>query len=190
MEQSRRLALFWLRTGVALDEVYTGTLGRRTATEGIVAEAFVATGVVWPAALSGAGFNEHDVAGVFGRIVPAPASRDARFGAMVPEFERSRDNRSFPGIEPWSGFRGRVLEAPHRVLLGGGNRRIAVFTSGGQIGLAVKHAMEAPDSMFLDVHWRIRNSCMTGFVFSGDRFTLDCFNDISHRRDPSLWTYR
>ena len=70
------------------------------------------------------------------------------------------------------------------------SRRVAVFTSGGPIGLAVQFAMKAPDRSFLEINWRVRNTSVTEFVFDRERVTLDSFNSIAHLADRALWTYR
>ena len=69
-------------------------------------------------------------------------------------------------------------------------RRVVVFTSGGPIGFAVQHALQAPPRSFLDVNWRIRNCSVTEFLFDRSRFTLDSFNGVSHLDDAALRTYR
>ncbi len=210
--QAQKLGEFWLKRGVLFDEVYTGALARQVDTERAVAKAFEAAHTPWPAAVPLPGFNEYDATGVLTRIVPALAARDQSFAALVAAFEQMRDtpdrNRPFQrmlevamtawargsvavdGVEPWPVFRARVRGTLQRVTTGAGNRRVAVFTSGGPIGLAVQTAMKAPDGMFLEVNWRIRNCSLTEFVFTSDRFTLDSFNGIPHLADPTLWTYR
>ena len=42
----------------------------------------------------------------------------------------------------------------------------------------------------LEINWRIRNGSMTEFVFSGERITLDSFNQVGHFNEPELETYR
>jgi broad specificity phosphatase PhoE len=210
--QARELALFWLKNGVVFDEVYTGTLHRQTATEQIVARCFAEAGTPWPAAQALPGFNEYDAAGVLLHLVPTLAARDERFAQLATAFEAARQgpdrNRTFQrmfevamrvwlagestidGVEPWPEFRARVRAALTQVIRGPANRRVAVFTSGGPIGLVVQHAMNAPDPLFLEVNWRIRNCSLTEAIFSGDRLTLDSFNGVPHLADRSLWTYR
>ncbi len=211
-QQARRLGIHWLKHGIRFDEIYTGTLVRQIRTEQLLAAAYGEEGVAWPSAHATGGFNEYDAAGVLSRIVPALAAADERFAALVDAFESAREtpdrNRVFQrmfeiamrawaraevsteGVEPWPVFRARVREALQQVMQGSGNRRVAVFTSGGPIGLAVQTAMGAPDSLFLEVNWRVRNCSITEFVFSGGRFTLDSFNTIPHLDEGALWTYR
>jgi broad specificity phosphatase PhoE len=210
--QARRLGEFWLRQGVRFDDAYTGTLARQTGTEKIVAKLYAEAEVPWPPALALPGFNEYDATGVLTHLVPALAARDESFASVVSAYEALRDtpdrNRPFQrmleiamtawargsvnadGVEPWPAFRARVRGALQRVMSGIGNRRVVVFTSGGPIGLAIQTAMKAPDGMFLEVNWRIKNCSLTDFVFTNDRFTLDSFNAIPHLDDASLRTFR
>src|ERR1017187_10151531 len=210
--QARKLAGFWLKNGVRFDECYTGTLVRQTRTERIVAASYAEAGAPLPMATALPGFNEYDATGVLANVVPALAARDERFAALVEAFEKARDrpdrNRPFQrmfeiamlawvrgevnvaGVEPWPAFRARVGEALQRAMAGGASRRVVVFTSGGPIGLSVQISMKAPDAMFLEVNWRIRNCSLTEFVFTSERFTLDSFNGVPHLDDQALWTYR
>ncbi len=211
-EQARKLAEFWLRSGVHFDEVYTGTLLRQLQTEQVVSGAYQERASAWPMAQALPGFNEYDAPGILSRLVPALAERDRRVAVLNDAFQAAHDpedrNRSFQrmfeivmtawargevpleGVEPWPTFRARVRESLQRVMSGGSNRRLAVFTSGGPIGLSVQAAMLAPDRTFLEVNWRLRNCSLTEFVFSGDRFTLDAVNCVPHLEDRALWTYR
>ena len=67
---------------------------------------------------------------------------------------------------------------------------MAVFTSGGVIGLAVQNVLNAPERSALEINWRVRNCSLTEFTFSRDRISLDSFNAIPHLDDPALQTYR
>ena len=94
------------------------------------------------------------------------------------------------GVEGFAAFRDRIGRGLRRVMEGQrSGRRVAVFTSGGVIGTAVRLALDAPDRMALEVNWRVRNCSLTEFVFTKGRFTLDCFNALPHLDDAALWTY-
>jgi broad specificity phosphatase PhoE len=67
---------------------------------------------------------------------------------------------------------------------------VAVFTSGGVIGVTVQNVLNAPEPLALEINWRVRNCSMTEFIFSRDRLSLDSFNTIPHLDDPALRTYR
>ena len=66
---------------------------------------------------------------------------------------------------------------------------MAVFTSGGVIGTAVRLAIETTDRMRMEINWRVRNCSLTEFVFTKDRFTLDSFNGLPHLEDQALRTF-
>lgn len=94
-------------------------------------------------------------------------------------------------LEGWLEFRGRVRRAIQSIQAESGrNQRVAVFTSGGVVGCAAQHALGATDSMMLELNWRVRNSSLTEFLYTRDRFTLDSFNTVPHLNDQALWTYR
>jgi broad specificity phosphatase PhoE len=206
--QAATLAQFWLRHDIRFDEVYSGTLPRQARTEEVVAESFRAAGRPWPAAVRDAAWNEYDAPGVLQHFIPG----DARLTVLAAEFEKARgtpdENRRFQhmfeaamsrwlvetiqtdGVESWPVFRSRVSTAIQRLMAGPQSRRIAIFTSGGPIGLTVQCSLRAPARSFLEVNWRVRNTSITEFVFDRSRLTLDCFNSIPHLDDAALRTYR
>ena len=57
---------------------------------------------------------------------------------------------------------------------------IAVFTSGGPIGVCVQHTLAAPKAAALDLNWRVRNASLTEFVCGRGRVSLDLFNATAH----------
>ena len=212
-EQSRALARFWIRQGASFDEVYCGTLVRQKQTAEIAGQCFVDAGLGWPRVQSTPEFNEYDADGLIKKLVPALAERDQGFQQLLTSFEQNSDspqrNRYFQkmleavavvwlngeilvdGVESWAAFRSRVRNAVQRILsVEGSGRRIAVFTSGGVIGLTVQTALGAPERRALEINWRVRNCSLTEFIFSRDRLSLDSFNTIPHLDELSLQTFR
>lgn len=206
--QAATLGRRWIESGVRFDEVWTGALTRQRQTEQAVAGCYSALGVPWPEAICDPAWNEYDAPGVLGRLVPS----DPHLAALAAEFQEARggpeEYRRFQrmfeaatscwlaspgvldGVEPFCEFRGRVSGAITRLMSGPPSRRVAVFTSGGPIGMAVQFAMKAPDRSFLEINWRVRNTSVTELVFDRERITLDSFNSIAHLVDRALWTYR
>ncbi len=206
--QGAKLAKFWLSHGVRFDEVCCGMLPRQVRTEEVIAQCFREAGEPWPTAVYDSSWNEYDAPGVLQHFVPA----DTYLTALAAEFEQARgspdENRRFQrmfekamacwlegtieadGVESWTAFRSRVSSAVERLMAGPPSRRIAIFTSGGPIGLTLQFALQAPARCFLDVNWRVRNTSITQFVFNRSRLTLDSFNAFPHLDDVSLWTYR
>jgi broad specificity phosphatase PhoE len=212
-EQARTLAGYWIRQGVSFDEVYSGALVRQRRTTEIVEECFIQSGLKWPRIQIMPELNEYDAVGIINNLIPSLAERDAAFRTLTEAFERNRDaperNRHFQrmfeavtsvwlggefeaeGVEPWRSFQSRVRAAVKRITSAeGSGRRVAVFTSGGVIGLAVQNVLNAPERAALEINWRVRNCSLTEFTFSRDRISLDSFNTIPHLEDPAMRTYR
>lgn len=196
--QSLALGRFWKAAGIGFDEVYSGSLVRHRRTQELVYEA----GPGLPPCVVDAGWNEYDADGVLHRLAPALAAADERFAALQVAFEQARggpeQHRHFQrmfevamaawqagavsaeGVEPFAAFEKRVSLAVHGLMESAGSKRVAVFTSGGPIGICVQRALGAPGKAFLEVNWRVRNTSLTEFVYSRDRFTLDSFNVLPH----------
>jgi broad specificity phosphatase PhoE len=212
-EQARTLAGYWIRQGVNFDEVYSGALVRQRRTAEIVEECFIQSGLEWPQLQTTPELNEYDSIGIINNLIPSLAQRDAAFRALAEAFEQNRDapdrNRHFQrmfeavtsawlggefeaeGVEPWRSFQSRVRAAIKRITSAeGSGRRVAVFTSGGVIGLAVQNVLNAPEPSALEINWRVRNCSLTEFTFSRDRISLDSFNTTPHLDDPAMRTYR
>ena len=165
----------------------------------------------WPAARVLPELNEYEADRVIRYLAPELAARDEEFRALIeashsdgPDRNR-RFQRMFealmrgwvagtlaaPEVEPWTAFRERVARGLRRITKGGGRgRRVVAFTSGGVIGVAVQIALGAPDPSGLAVNWRVRNSSLTEFLFSGERLSLDSFNAIPHLDDAALRSFR
>ena len=212
-QQARVLGAYWLRQNVEFSEAYCGTLVRQRRTAEIVGECFAQAGRLWPELQSTSDLNEYHADGVLNRLAPALAERDVSFRALLENFQQHRHtperNRHFQkmfevltacwlsgeleveGVETWAAFRDRVRGAFQRILTKeGSGRRVAVFTSGGVIGLAVQTALQAPEAKALEINWRVRNCSLTEFTFSGARLSFDSFNTLPHLDDPALITYR
>jgi broad specificity phosphatase PhoE len=210
--QSRKLAEFWIRNQTSFDEVFTGSLLRQRRTEELVAEAYTGRGLAWPNAQVIPELNEYDADSVVKQLAPQLAARDPEFRLLVEAHECGGGpdrNRRFqkmfealmnrwitgeldsPDVESWRAFRDRVQRGLRRITQGGASgRRVAAFTSGGPIGVAVQIALDAPDRSGLELNWRVRNCSLTEFVFSGKRLSLDSFNAIPHLEDPALRSFR
>ena len=191
--QARKLAEFWLRHGIGFEEVYSGTLARQVETEQAVAACYRSAGVRWSEATRDAAWNEYDASGIAtAPVAPFGTEEYRRFQLMFQAAMLRWLEGSAPAndAEPFGAFRDRVSGAIRRVMAGPSGRRVAVFTSGGPIGLAVNFAVRGPDRSFLELNWRIRNASLTEFVFSQERINLDGFNHVAHLEDVGLRTYR
>jgi broad specificity phosphatase PhoE len=78
----------------------------------------------------------------------------------------------------------RVLGHPGR------NRTVVVFTSVGNITVALGFVLGCSPTQAFELGWRLRNCSVTELIFSRDRVTLDHFNSLTHLADPATWTFR
>ena len=90
----------------------------------------------------------------------------------------------------WEEWSGAVRDVLRRIMTTTGRGESAVvFTSGGPIGVCVQTVLGAPDIKAAELNWRVNNGSLTQFTFSGDRISLDRFNDVAHLTGENL-TYR
>ena len=94
------------------------------------------------------------------------------------------------GVESWLEFRARVRHALAAVRAEARGQRIAAFTSAGPVASAVQLALGADDDTTLSLAFRVRNSSVSEFLFSEDRFSLASFNETPHLPDAALVTVR
>lgn len=81
--------------------------------------------------------------------------------------------------ESWTDFVDRIRAA--RVFSTDTDaRRVLVISSGGVIGQLVAATLGAPDAMMMELNLQVKNTSLTRFIFSGDRFFLHEFNATPH----------
>ena len=205
VRQAQLLGSFWKRHGVAFHEVVCGTLERHKQT-------LEASGLSAPVRFD-AGWNEYRGDEIIARLSPVLEAQDehyARLAAASREgMQGPERNRHFQkmlealmsawlqgvvvaeGVESFVEFEARVLASLRTAMEGPSGRDVLVITSGGPIGMCVRHALQGPAEAFLDVNWRMRNTGITEFTFSSSRFTLDTLNGLPHLLEArALWTWR
>lgn len=212
-EQAAHLAEYWLVNGVVPTEVYAGTLLRQQQTAQAVGDVFVRRGLAWPQPEFLPGLNEYCAERFMVELRAELEQRDPAVKLLSEQFDAATDEqeryRSFHrlleavmrhyvageyecgGFESWRAFHDRVSQAVDEICgRAGRGRHIAVFTSGGPIGVAVQRVMRAPEQQAAELNWRIYNSSVTRFTFRPGRVTLDQFNTIPHLTEDRLRTYR
>jgi broad specificity phosphatase PhoE len=212
-EQARRLAHYWIRRDVVFSEVYVGPRARHQQTAARVGDVYSDVGLAWPAAVVLPELDEYDIDGLLNRLAPQLARQDHGFRSTMDRYRQSHDSGDRPrhfqrmfevllthwqkatdglnGLETWPEFRERARRGLRHILdKPGRSRQVAVFTSGGVVGVIAQLALAAPDRTALELSWRIQNCAMTEFVFTRDRLTLDTFNAAAHLEEAALCTYR
>ena len=213
-QQAHTLGSYWVRQGERFDSVYHGSLRRQRETCEAVATEYAKDGKPFPVPIILPALNEYVTQDLVSEVAPRLAKRDREFEplweaweAVVPGQGRNRtfqimfealvsrwvDGRlQEPGLEPWESFRLRAREALQTIRRAQGRgMRVAAFTSGGPIGVAVQSCLGAPAAAALAVNWRVRNTSLTTFLYSGSRLSLDGFNELPHLSlRPDLVTFR
>jgi len=211
--QSKALGEFWARHKVAFERVCSGPCIRQKDTATIVAAAYRTANLAFPESLIVPEFDEYQGEAVLEGSLPALLESDREVFTLHDAFQASHDphsrRRTFQklfeavigkwvageipsnGVEPWRDFTSRVNTGLTKFLGGGAqSERIAIFTSGGPIGLAVQRALDLTAQNALRVSWMAQNCSFSEFLYSNDRFTMSSFNSVPHLDDPSLQTYR
>lgn len=183
---------------------YSGALERQIDT---ARHARSAAGLPSPAMVR-ADFDEYNSAALFQELLPKVAERDPALSAGAElRTNRRLFQKALAGVlESWidqsadfSGetflaFQARVHHGLEAALAGRGNdETIAIFTSGGVIGLAVGDALGLGPHQSLALSWRIHNASISELSFGRNGFALTAFNTIAHlrlTREPALITYR
>lgn len=212
-EQSRRLGALWSRRRIQFDQVHCGPRVRHIETARLAGEQLVAAGITWPAPQVSPDFDEYAAEAVLKTALPELIERHEPIRRLQAEVTASRDRaetlRNFQrlyevvigqwvrgelpldDVEPWPEFRARVLRGLERIAAKaprGAN--VALFTSGGPVGVAVERALATAERSTLQLAWMVQNGAYSEFLFSADRFTLSRYNVVDHLDEPALLSYR
>lgn len=176
-------------SGWVPDRIVTGTLERQKQT--LAAMGIAGRPEEHP------GFNEydfHDLLRVrFAGAVPDEVKTDRKthFRALRETILDWQAGGVQGAAETWRAFAARV-EAARAFATAPGARRVLAISSGGPIGQLVCAALGAPADRMIDLNLQVKNTSLTRFVFSGDRFGLHEFNATPHFATPAgaaLMTY-
>jgi broad specificity phosphatase PhoE len=211
--QARLLGEYWSHRRMIFQHVYSGPRTRQIETARIVGDIYKDAGLSWPEVRIMQEFDEYDSEWVMesslaGLAASNPQVRElqqAFLNATTPGEKHRTFQRMFEvvigkwvggeiqiqNVESWPEFCARVHRGLSLVCSANGSREnVAIFSSGGPIGVSLQRALSLSSENTLKVAWMARNCSFTEFLFSGDRFTLSSFNALPHLDDPSLLTYR
>ena len=213
VEQSRQLGSHWIENNIQIDEAYSGSLKRQLQTAAVVGESYRQAGQHWPEVQVLEGLNEYDGDRVMEDLRAELAERHDHVRVLSEEYEHAVTEheryRTFHrllealmrfyiagdyesrGFETWRQFHDRVTAAlAHIRSSQRRGRQVAVFTSGGPIGVSVQSTLQAPEQQAGELNWRVHNASVTLFTFTTDRISLDQFNSIAHLTSREMRTYR
>src|SRR5947207_10329693 len=204
--QARLLGEYWAQQRVAVDHVYSGPRTRQMETAAIVAGICRKAGLPWPEVQVMEQFDEYDGEWVMESSLEGLAEKNPELRKMQQAFLGAagvgEKHKSFQrlfevvigkwvagevqvkDVESWPEFTARVHRGLALIANGsGGGRNVAVFSSGGPIGVTMQRALDLSPENTLKVAWMARNCSYSEFLFSGDRFTLSSFNALPHLND-------
>lgn len=213
-QQSRALAERWLQHEVVPVMAFAGSLQRQQKTGATVAQAYAEAGKPFPAIETLAGLNEYPADELMSELAPllrrthanvdedakafeAATEREARYRTvhrLLESVMRAWVHGEYDGdavnVPTWVTFSDGVRAALRDIMQRApSSSDVAVFTSGGPVGIAVQTVLESPELKAAELNWRVHNASVTRFTFSASRVSLDTFNDVSHLPAEML-TYR
>ncbi len=211
-KQAQRLGEYWRENQIEIDEVYSGSLKRQLQTAEACGGSYAISGNRWPETQILEGLNEYHADEVMEKLKPELVENHSPVRKLYNEYENATEEREryrtfhrlleavmehyiageyeSTGFETWRAFHSRVTGAYQAIRdRQGRGRNIAVFTSGGPVGVAIQTCLRAPEQEAAHVNWRVYNASITRFTFSATRISLDQFNTIPHL-PKELLTYR
>jgi broad specificity phosphatase PhoE len=212
-QQSRILGEYWAGLKLGFDRVYSGPRVRQRQTARIVGEAYKAAGLPWPEPVVLKTFDEFQAETVMERCLPELIETDGEIRQMNGAFREAQTRpeqfkafqRMFEvvigrwaagqlpldDIEPWPEFCNRVQSGFEQLSSNGSRgQQIAIFSSGGPVGVAMQRALGLSTEATLKTAWMVRNCSFSEFLFSAGRFTLSSYNATPHFTDPEMITHR
>jgi broad specificity phosphatase PhoE len=211
--QSRLLGEYWARRNLNFDRTCVGPCVRQQDTLKIVSDAYTKSGLEFPEPVVLPEFDEYQGEAVLKQSLPLLLESEPTIRNLHATFQSATDNAgkrasfqklfeavigewvrgaiSLQGVETWLEFCSRVNSGLTTFLSAGGHgERVAIFTSGGPIAVAMQRALRLSPESTLQVSWMSRNSSWSEFLYSAERFTLSSFNVHAHLDDPKMLTHR
>ncbi len=211
--QAHRLGEFWASRQMVFNRVYSGPRVRQLNTASIVSDAYQQAGLEFPVPVVLDEFDEYEGEVVLRQSLARLLEESSEIREYHRRFESSNtadeQRKSYqklfeaviekwvdaailvPDVESWPGFCARVGRGLSQVASSKTRgERVAIFSSGGPIGVAMQRALNLSPRDTLRVAWMSQNCSFSEFLFSGDRLTLSTFNAFPHLDDAALLTYR
>src|ERR1051326_7095497 len=199
-EQSRILGAYWAGRKLCFNRVYSGPRVRQRETARIVGEAYRAADLPSPEPVVLESFDEFQAETVMERCLPELIETDSEIRRMHEVFKqastRPEQFKTFQRmfevvigrwaegrlpldeVEPWPNFCTRVQRGLSQLSSNGSRgEQIAIFSSGGPVGVAMQRALGLSTEATLKTAWMVRNCAFSEFLFSGGRFTLSSYKD-------------
>ena len=211
--QAHLLGEYWTQRNIVFDRACVGPCVRQKDTIELVSAVYNQAGLKFPKPLVLPEFDEYQAEAVLERSLPGLLEVNQGIRDLHAAFQSSSDSAGRrvtfqklleavvgewvhgaicpPGVETWLQFCSRVNSGLAKFLSAGGHgERVAIFTSGGPIAVAMQRALQLSPESTLQVSWMSRNCSWSEFLYTAQRFTLSAFNVHGHINDPAMLTYR
>ena len=212
-EQARRLGQYWVRLKLSFHRVYSGPRVRQKDTARIVAAVYRGAGLAFPEPVMMEEFDEYHGDAILEQGLPQLLESSNEVRELHRAFQNSSNSHRrqatfekmfeavitkwvngeivLPTVESWTGFCNRVDRGLSQCMSANGRgQQLAIFCSGGLVGVAMRRAFQLSAHDTLRASWMVRNCACSEFLFSNDRFSLSSFNGFPYLDDASLLTYR
>jgi broad specificity phosphatase PhoE len=186
--QSVRLGEYFAQKGVSFDGLIAGTLRRHKQTLAGILQGMNREGehLAWE------GLNEYDSEAVIATVHPDKLEKPTSPEMYRHHFRLLRDGLSQwmagtaspRGMPSYREFVAGVAGALDHVRTNHYGKNVLVVTSGGPISTAVGHVLGTSPEVTIELNLRMRNSCVTEFTFTRNRFMLISYNAIPHLEHP------
>jgi broad specificity phosphatase PhoE len=215
--QARMLGQYLVSERIHFTAAYSGALVRQQETAAEVRAAYREAGVCFPEILREPGWNEFDLAHVYGALAPQLCAEDPEFErdyqelaaqalAAAEQPEASVNRRWLPcdvkvveawirgrhayDGESWPAFRERVVGCQSKMEPAERDANVVVFTSATPIGIWTALSMEIHDERAMRLAGVLHNASCTVLRLHNGELRLHSFNAIPHLGEPELRTYR
>lgn len=197
IKQSVILGQYLSSIKMQFDEIYCGTMERQKDTAGKYLSTAEMTGLSVPDIRYDSRLNEYDAKKIMTILIPVLLSEKPQMNEHMDKL--LTDRKSFQivfsevmdmwcsgkyamdGTATWeeflSGIQGFLED---RMKEHSGNRKIAVFTSGGPISAVIMKILSLDIGTSMLVRDRIVNSSITRFKYSAYKMMITSFNEYSH----------
>lgn len=208
--QARILGEHLAALKVKFDAIYLGDMVRQKETAQEVMNVYIERGLYIPEPMVDICWNEIDSTSVWDSQIKMMIKEEA---ALLDEFKMDLNNKKafqkvfsrvmdrwvsgkfdVPGVVTWNEFKHKVGNGLNHLLeTQRDSKRVAVFSSGGPISIAVQMALDLSDKKTLALLWQIMNVSVTRLKYDDVKTTLSVFNNTTHlelKGDKTLITYR
>ncbi|MDW3652618.1 MAG: histidine phosphatase family protein [Bacteroidia bacterium] len=213
-EQSQVLGNYLAESNFEFDAIYTGPLHRHWQTLTHVKDAFHTKGKAWQDPTELHELKEHQAPETLRTLLPQLVERYPQVrkwheeAQVTPQLARKTYLRIFhlfieewakgkvadiqpDHLEDWATFRSEVSKGVQKILEGNGRgKTVVAFTSGGTISAVLGHALKMPyEEQIIELNGKVKNTSITEFLFTPEKFSLQNFNTVPHLREPRLVTF-